>query len=193
MSAARRTARAERIAALAVTALAATLLTPLAARAGLPAAPPAEARPAQTARPADAAAAIDLDTSRAVWTDRGDWFNAVHWNCADGNGFGRGLPPAADNRDKRPCAEPLLNTVRIGCPPVTGASAAYRDLLRIRLFNATPERQEQRVGTAAGTGYRLHPVQAAGADPVVKGASYAAGTGTFSVPGRTVAVFRRAG
>ncbi|MEV5455967.1 alpha-1,6-glucosidase domain-containing protein, partial [Streptomyces sp. NPDC052535] len=50
-------------------------------------------------------------------------------------------------------------------------------------------KQEQRVGAAAGTGYRLHPVQAAGADPVVKESAYAAKTGTFTVPARTVAVF----
>ncbi|MET9193337.1 pullulanase-type alpha-1,6-glucosidase [Streptomyces olivaceus] len=187
--------------------------------------------------PALSQAGTDLLRSKSLDRnsyDSGDWFNAVHWNCADGNGFGRGLPPAADNRDKWPYAAPLLNTVRVGCPQITGASAAYRDLLRIRtgeedfslataarvrsrlsfplsgrdetpgvitmrlgglvvVFNATPERQEQRVDAAAGTGYRLHPVQAAGADAVVKGASYTAGTGTFTVPGRTVAVFRRAG
>ncbi len=60
------------------------------------------------------------------------------------------------------------------------------------VFNATPERQEQRVTAVAGTGYRLHPVQAAGADPTVKSSSYAAESGTFAVPGRTVAVFTRA-
>ncbi|NED08118.1 DUF3372 domain-containing protein, partial [Streptomyces sp. SID6648] len=49
-----------------------------------------------------------------------------------GNGFGRGLPPAADNQDKWPYAKPLLTTVQVGCPQITGASAAYRDLLRIR-------------------------------------------------------------
>lgn len=59
------------------------------------------------------------------------------------------------------------------------------------VFNATPKTQEQRVGAAAGTSYRLHPVQAAGADPVVKSASYDAGSGTFEVPARTVAVFTR--
>jgi hypothetical protein len=59
------------------------------------------------------------------------------------------------------------------------------------VFNATPERQEQRIGTLAGTPYRLHPVQAAGADTVVKTSSYAAGSGTFGVPARTVAVFDR--
>ncbi|MEW2301930.1 pullulanase-type alpha-1,6-glucosidase [Streptomyces sp. NPDC006655] len=164
--------------------------------------------------------------------DSGDWFNAIHWNCADGNGFGRGLPPAADNESKWPYAKPLLTSVRVGCGQIRGTSAAYRDLLRIRttesvfsldtvdqvqsklsfplsgkdetpgvitmelgdlvvVFNATPGQQEQRVAALAGTGYRLHPVQASGADFVVKNASYARKTGTFSVPGRTVAVFSR--
>ncbi|MEU8030354.1 pullulanase-type alpha-1,6-glucosidase [Streptomyces sp. NPDC049099] len=164
--------------------------------------------------------------------DSGDWFNAIHWNCADGNGFGRGLPPAADNRSKWDYARPLLSTVEVGCEQITGASAAYRDLLRIRttekafslgtaarvqdelsfplsgkdetpgvitmrlgdlvvVFNATPQQQEQTIGALAGTGYRLHPVQAKGADPVVKTSAYAAGSGTFTVPARTVAVFER--
>ncbi|MFE3169092.1 pullulanase-type alpha-1,6-glucosidase [Streptomyces sp. NPDC059224] len=166
--------------------------------------------------------------------DSGDWFNAIHWNCSDGNGngFGRGLPMAADNASKWPYAKTLLGSVRVGCAEIDETSAAYRDLLRIRttdsvfsldtagqvqsklsfplsgkdetpgvitmelgdlvvVFNATPERQEQRVGALAGTGYRLHPVQAAGADPVVKSASYDRSAGTFTVPGRTVAVFSR--
>ncbi|TJZ55465.1 pullulanase-type alpha-1,6-glucosidase [Streptomyces piniterrae] len=64
----------------------------------------------------------------------GDWFNALHWDCADGNGFGRGLPPAADNKDKWPYARPLLAdpALRPGCTETTRASAAYRDLTRIR-------------------------------------------------------------
>ncbi|MFF7471723.1 pullulanase-type alpha-1,6-glucosidase [Streptomyces sp. NPDC008092] len=164
--------------------------------------------------------------------DSGDWFNAIHWNCADGNGFGRGLPAAADNQSKWSYAKPLLTSVKVGCPQIDGASAAYRDLLRIRttdkafslgtaarvqsalsfplsgkdettgvitmelgdlvvVFNASPERQQQRVGALAGTGYRLHPVQASGADSVVRSASYERETGTFEVPGRTVAVFSR--
>ncbi|MFD8717019.1 pullulanase-type alpha-1,6-glucosidase [Streptomyces sp. NPDC059629] len=167
--------------------------------------------------------------------DSGDWFNAIHWNCADGNGFGRGLPMAADNESKWSYAKPLLSSVSVGCAQIDGASAAYRDLLRIRttesvfsldtagqvqsklsfplsgkdetpgvitmelgdrgdlivVFNAAPEQREQRVTALAGTGYRLHPVQASGADCVVKSASYERGTGTFIVPGRTVAVFSR--
>jgi pullulanase-type alpha-1,6-glucosidase len=164
--------------------------------------------------------------------DSGDWFNAIHWNCADGNGFGRGLPMAADNQSKWPYAKPLLTSVKVGCGQIEGASAAYQDLLKIRttesvfsldtagqvqsklsfplsgkdetpgvitmvlgdlvvVFNATPTAQDQRVDALAGTGYRLHPVQASGADSTVKSASYAEESGTFAVPGRTVAVFAR--
>ncbi|WP_308288443.1 pullulanase-type alpha-1,6-glucosidase [Streptomyces macrolidinus] len=164
--------------------------------------------------------------------DSGDWFNAIHWNCRDGNGFGRGLPTAADNRSKWAYAKPLLTTVAVGCDQIDGASAAYRDLLKIRttepafslattdqvqsrlsfplsgkdetpgvitmelgdlvvVFNATPDEQRQTVTSLAGKPYALHPAQATGADPVVKTSSYAADTGTFTVPGRTVAVFSR--
>ncbi|MEU8981674.1 pullulanase-type alpha-1,6-glucosidase [Streptomyces sp. NPDC048309] len=164
--------------------------------------------------------------------DSGDWFNAIHWNCQDGNGFGRGLPMAADNQSKWPYATPLLTSVRVGCEQIEGASAAYQELLKIRttesvfglstagqvqsklsfplsgkdetpgvitmelgdlvvVFNATPDKREQTIGALAGTAYALHPAQASGADPIVKSSSYAAKTGTFAVPGRTVAVFAR--
>lgn len=164
--------------------------------------------------------------------DSGDWFNAIHWNCQDGNGFGRGLPLAADNASKWPYATPLLTSVKVGCAQIDGTSAAYQDLQRIRtsedvfslstagqvqsklsfplsgkdetagvitvslgdlviVFNATPEKQKQIVGSLAGKAYALHPVQASGADSVVKSSSYAEKTGTFAVPGRTVAVFTR--
>ncbi|OFI38370.1 alpha-1,6-glucosidase [Arthrobacter sp. SW1] len=53
------------------------------------------------------------------------------------------------------------------------------------VFNASDEATTQAVpGTA---GYELHPVQAGGHDPVVKTASFNAGS--FTVPARTVAVF----
>ncbi|WP_105973972.1 pullulanase-type alpha-1,6-glucosidase [Streptomyces geranii] len=188
--------------------------------------------------PALSQAGTDLLRSKSLDRnsyDSGDWFNAIHWNCADGNGsngngFGRGLPMAADNAAKWPYAKPLLTTVGVGCPQIEGASAAYRDLLRIRttesdfsldtagqvqsklsfplsgkdetpgvvtmelgglvvVFNATPERTEQRIGALAGASYALHPVLRAGADPVVKSATYARESGTFGVPARTVAVF----
>jgi pullulanase/glycogen debranching enzyme len=187
--------------------------------------------------PALSQAGTDLLRSKSLDRnsyDSGDWFNAIHWNCADGNGFGRGLPPAADNQAKWPYAKPLLGKVKVGCEQIQDTSAAYRDLLRIRttekafsldtagqvqsalsfplsgqdetpgvitmrlgdlvvVFNATPERQEQRIAAAAGEPYRLHPVQAAGSDAVVKTSAFARESGTFTVPARTVAVFTRAG
>ncbi|MFI5469845.1 pullulanase-type alpha-1,6-glucosidase [Streptomyces cacaoi] len=185
--------------------------------------------------PALSQAGTDLLRSKSLDRnsyDSGDWFNAIHWNCAAGNGFGRGLPPAVDNAPKWPYAKPLLTTVGVGCPQITSASSAYRDLLRIRtsekafslgtaervqsalsfplsgkdetpgvitmelgdlvvVFNATPTARKQTVDALAGTGYRLHPVQAAGSDPTVRTASYVSESGTFAVPGRTVAVFSR--
>ncbi|WP_328482334.1 pullulanase-type alpha-1,6-glucosidase [Streptomyces sp. NBC_00377] len=185
--------------------------------------------------PALSQAGTDLLRSKSLDRnsyDSGDWFNAIHWNCAAGNGFGRGLPPAVDNASKWPYAEPLLKSVAVACPQITATSAAYRDLLRIRttekafslgaaaqvqsalsfplsgknetpgvitmqlgdlvvVFNATPAPAKQTVDALAGTGYRLHPVQAGGADPTVRAASYLTGSGTFTVPGRTVAVFSR--
>ncbi|MFJ3497264.1 pullulanase-type alpha-1,6-glucosidase [Streptomyces sp. NPDC086091] len=185
--------------------------------------------------PALSQAGTDLLRSKSLDRnsyDSGDWFNAIHWNCAAGNGFGRGLPPAADNEAKWPYATPLLTKVSVGCAEIEGASAAYQDLQKIRttekafslgtaarvqsalsfplsgaaetpgvitmrladlvvVFNATPDTQRQRVDALAGTGYRLHPVQAKGADTTVRGATYAKDSGTFAVPARTVAVFTR--
>ncbi len=57
------------------------------------------------------------------------------------------------------------------------------------VFNASPEATTQTVAGTAGRRFGLHPVQANGADPVVKGSAYDRRAGTFTVPGRTVAVF----
>ncbi|MFE6164332.1 pullulanase-type alpha-1,6-glucosidase [Streptomyces sp. NPDC056486] len=167
--------------------------------------------------------------------DSGDWFNALHWDCRDGNGFGRGLPPAADNKDKWPYGKPLLTSAPLtpGCAQINGTSGAYQDLVKLRatepafslatadqvkarlsyplsgtsaetpgvitmevgdlvvVFNATPDAQKQPVASLKNTAYTLHPVQAKGADPVVKSSSYERKSGTFNVPARTVAVFER--
>ncbi|MEV0095307.1 pullulanase-type alpha-1,6-glucosidase [Streptomyces sp. NPDC050738] len=65
--------------------------------------------------------------------DSGDWFNAIHWDCRSGNGFGRGLPPAADNEAKWPYAKPLLTGIKpADCSTITPTTAAYQDLLKIR-------------------------------------------------------------
>ncbi|HWU06946.1 MAG TPA: pullulanase-type alpha-1,6-glucosidase [Streptomyces sp.] len=187
--------------------------------------------------PALSQAGTDLLRSKSLDRnsyDSGDWFNALHWDCRKGNGFGRGLPPAADNQDKWSYGKPLLASAALspGCAQITGASAAYQDLLTIRttekdfglttagqvqdtlsfplsgkeetpgvitmrlgdlvvVMNATPDTQRQDITGLAGEEYALHPVQAAGADATVKKSSYEGKAGSFTVPGRTVAVFSR--
>ncbi len=54
------------------------------------------------------------------------------------------------------------------------------------VLNASKEAREVAIPCAA---FVLHPVQAASADPVVRGSSYNMGTCTASVPGRTASVF----
>ncbi|MGW3090542.1 pullulanase-type alpha-1,6-glucosidase [Streptomyces sp. NPDC001108] len=185
--------------------------------------------------PALSQAGTDLLRSKSLDRnsyDSGDWFNALHWDCRDGNGFGRGLPPAADNADKWSYAKPLLAdpALRPGCAQIDGASAAYRDLLTIRatekdfslatagqvrsalsfplsgkdetpgvitmrlgklvvVLNAAPGTTTQTVPALAGHAYALHPVQAKGADTTVKKSRYEQSSGSFTVPGRTAAVF----
>lgn len=86
--------------------------------------------------PALSQAGTDLLRSKSLDRnsfDSGDWFNAIHWDCRAGNGFGRGLPMAADNKAKWPYAKPLLASVKVpGCAEIEGTSAAYQDLLKIR-------------------------------------------------------------
>ena len=61
-----------------------------------------------------------------------------------------------------------------------------RDIVVV--FNATPTATTQTVPALARGGYALHPVQAAGGDPLVRTSSYRS-DGSFTVPGRTTAVF----
>ncbi len=163
--------------------------------------------------------------------DSGDWFNALHWDCRDGNGFGRGLPPAADNQDKWPYAKPLLaaGTVAPNCAQIDGLGRLPRPahhplhregvlpahggpgpvgavlplsgkdetpgVITMRLgklvvvINAAPDTAEQRLAAPEGKTYALHPVQAEGADSTVKRARYDGKSATFTVPGRTAAIF----
>ncbi|THV24360.1 pullulanase-type alpha-1,6-glucosidase [Glycomyces paridis] len=57
------------------------------------------------------------------------------------------------------------------------------------VFNAGPDPVDQTVAEAAGSGAGLHPVLEDSADPVFAEAAFEDATGTFTVPGRTVAVF----
>lgn len=174
----------------------------------------------------------------------GDWFNRLDYTMTD-NGFGRGLPPAPDNKQKWPIMQPLLAdpALRPATADIKLASAMASDLLRLRastkLFrlgssalvnekvsfpvsgteqgdpqvivmrindeagsdidpalknllvvsNASGSDVNQQVPGLAGRTLSLHPVQANGADAVVKTASWRSGTGVAHVPAHTVAVF----
>nr|WP_250649182.1 MULTISPECIES: pullulanase-type alpha-1,6-glucosidase [unclassified Actinomyces] len=59
----------------------------------------------------------------------------------------------------------------------------------LTVFNATGEPVSETVTDLAGRTFTLHSVQAEGADPVVKHATFDAATGTATVPARTVAVY----
>lgn len=65
--------------------------------------------------------------------DSGDWFNRLDYRGLD-NGFGRGLPPAPDNRRHWPVMAPLLRdpALRPGPADVAATRAGALDLLRIR-------------------------------------------------------------
>ncbi len=90
--------------------------------------------------------------------------------------------------------------------PVSGTSAAHDGVIVLRIddsvgrpvdrrlrgvvvvFNTSPKPITQQVPGLTGD-WNLSPVQAAGTDPVAKTACWDPGTGTFTVPGRTAAVF----
>ncbi|MBT8227797.1 MAG: pullulanase-type alpha-1,6-glucosidase, partial [Dactylosporangium sp.] len=67
---------------------------------------------------------------------------------------------------------------------------AHRSIVVV--FNARPEAVAQAVPGYTAADVVLHPVLAASDDPVVRTASFATATGTFTVPARTVAVFVQA-
>ncbi len=174
----------------------------------------------------------------------GDWFNYLDFTLTD-NGFGAGLPPAADNGDKWSYMRPLLADPALKPRPrhMRRAHAAALDLLRLRastrlfrladaerirrklsfpvsggwaqqpgvivmviddtvgepvcdrfsavvaVFNVNPWPVRQSLAHLAEQRWVPHPVQAAGADAVVKAAR--ADDGVLAVPGCTAAVFVR--
>ncbi|MGW0600203.1 pullulanase-type alpha-1,6-glucosidase [Streptomyces sp. NPDC002776] len=84
--------------------------------------------------------------------DSGDWFNAIQWNCQDGNGFGRGLPLAESNSAQWPLAGPLLAdpALRPGCTEISDTTAQFQQYLKIK--RSTPLFS---LGTADAVGKRL--------------------------------------
>ncbi|RYV52243.1 pullulanase-type alpha-1,6-glucosidase [Pengzhenrongella frigida] len=65
--------------------------------------------------------------------DSGDWFNSLDFTGQD-NGFGRGLPPSADNSAKWPIQAPLLANPALKPAPtdIRTAATAAEELLTLR-------------------------------------------------------------
>ncbi|MBC7871142.1 MAG: DUF3372 domain-containing protein, partial [Chitinophagaceae bacterium] len=61
--------------------------------------------------------------------------------------------------------------------------------LVVALFNASPDEITFTQADLVGMGLTLHPVQVSSHDPIVQGAAFDPETGTFTIPGRTTAVF----
>ncbi|GAA4348419.1 pullulanase-type alpha-1,6-glucosidase [Angustibacter luteus] len=83
-------------------------------------------------------------------------------------------------------AHPGVIVLRVDDTVGPDVDPALRGLVVV--VNATPEAVTQQVPGLAGHALRLSPVQAGGSDPVVKGTTWAATSGTATVPARTVAV-----
>jgi hypothetical protein len=61
--------------------------------------------------------------------------------------------------------------------------------LLVVVLNADKATQSFTIPALAGKTLKLHPLQKLSVDPATRASSYASGTGGFSVPGRTAAVF----
>ena len=74
--------------------------------------------------PALSQAGTDLLRSKSLDRnsfDSGDWFNAIHWDCRDGNGFGRGLPAGRRQQGQVALRQaPADLGARRGCAEIEG-------------------------------------------------------------------------
>ncbi|HEY3438299.1 MAG TPA: pullulanase-type alpha-1,6-glucosidase, partial [Actinotalea sp.] len=138
----------------------------------------------------------------------GDWFNSLDLSGQD-NGFGRGLPPAADNQAKWPFQQPLLAdpALKPSSGQIQTATQAAQDLLRLRfstrLFRlGDPQLIEQKVtfptsGPSAAPGVitmRVDDTTGTDVDPSLDGLlvvfNASAAPVTVAVPGLAGADYR---
>ncbi|MFI6480774.1 pullulanase-type alpha-1,6-glucosidase [Nonomuraea sp. NPDC050663] len=105
--------------------------------------------------------------------DSGDWFNRLLWDCSQGNGFGGGLPPRADNESKWAYAKPLLAdpALKPDCAAINGARARFGEFLRIRssspafALGSLAEVQRRVSFPASAPGVVTMRIDAEGVDP----------------------------
>jgi pullulanase/glycogen debranching enzyme len=80
-----------------------------------------------------------------------------------------------------------LIVMQIGVGDASCGDGAYKRV--VVLINAASAARSYAIAALAGHALQLHPAQAAGSDGVVKTAAFDGASGSFSVPGRTAAVF----
>ncbi|GAB3068444.1 pullulanase-type alpha-1,6-glucosidase [Pedococcus soli] len=86
-------------------------------------------------------------------------------------------------------ADAVAGVIAMRIDDTVGADVDPRLKGLVVVINASPTAVTQKVPGLAGASLALSPVQATGADPVVKSSSWNATAGTATVPPRTVAVF----
>ncbi len=86
-----------------------------------------------------------------------------------------------------PEATPGLLVMRVDDTVGEDADPALDGLVTV--FNASDETITEQIEGMTGLEYTLHPVQAEGADPVVKESTWDTASGTVTIPAHTVAVF----
>ncbi|KQU70923.1 pullulanase-type alpha-1,6-glucosidase [Phycicoccus sp. Root101] len=86
-------------------------------------------------------------------------------------------------------ADAVSGVIAMRIDDTVGADVDPRLKGLVVVINASPMAVTQKVPGLAGASLALSPVQASGADPVVKSSSWNATAGTATVPPRTVAVF----
>ncbi|WP_338763123.1 pullulanase-type alpha-1,6-glucosidase [Massilia sp. METH4] len=74
-----------------------------------------------------------------------------------------------------------------GTEPSKYPGAKYKAVIAV--FNVDRKANTVTIPELRGRRLQLHPIQRAGSDPVVKSSAYDAGTGAFTIPARTTAVF----
>jgi pullulanase/glycogen debranching enzyme len=84
---------------------------------------------------------------------------------------------------------PGLIVMQVGGTGLSCGDNAYRSMVVVINANKTTQSYAVPAYAARGANVSLHPQQAAGSDSVVKNASFASNTGTFTVPPRSAAVF----
>ncbi|MEU6858248.1 pullulanase-type alpha-1,6-glucosidase [Glycomyces sp. NPDC046736] len=130
-----------------------------------------------------AIAAVDAPSCEDIALAQGRYLELLEV-ASSTSAFSLGDAGEVAERVSFPLAEPGVIAMRID---LSGLGEEFEAVTVV--FNASPEGSGTVVAEAAGSGASLHPALADSVDPLVAEAAFEDASGTFWVPGRTVAVF----